>query len=108
VFVCIGVVDVDALETGVVDQAAPRGVREDAEEVVVVLDTQRLSRLSQCDREVNGVRGDPKTQRGSRRSPQRGRSNGDAARRAYLMHAGNDANRAYKESPNLQELCRAL
>jgi hypothetical protein len=39
VLVCIGVVDVDvdALETGVVDQAAPRGVREDAEEVVVVL-----------------------------------------------------------------------
>jgi hypothetical protein len=59
VLVCIGVVDVnvDALETGVVDQAAPRGVREDAEEVVVVLDTQRLSRLSQCDREVNAVRG---------------------------------------------------
>ena len=57
--VCIGVVDVDvdALETGVVDQAAPRGVREDAEEVVVVLDTQRLSRLSQCGREVNAVRG---------------------------------------------------
>jgi hypothetical protein len=40
VLVCIGVVDVDALETGVVDQAAPRGVREDAEEVVVVLDTR--------------------------------------------------------------------
>jgi hypothetical protein len=57
VFVCIGVVDVDALETGVVDQAAPRGVREDGEEVVVVLDTQRLSRLSQCGREVNRVRG---------------------------------------------------
>jgi hypothetical protein len=59
VLVCIGVVDVDvdALETGVVDHAAPRGVREDAEEVVVVLDTQRLSRLSQCDREVNAVRG---------------------------------------------------
>jgi hypothetical protein len=39
VLVCIGVVDVnvDELETGVVDQAAPRGVREDAEEVVVVL-----------------------------------------------------------------------
>ena len=35
VLVCIGVVDVDALETGVVDQAAPRGVREDAEAVVV-------------------------------------------------------------------------
>jgi hypothetical protein len=35
VLVCIGLVDVDldALETGVVDQAAPRGVREDAEEV---------------------------------------------------------------------------
>jgi hypothetical protein len=45
--------------------------------VVVVLDTQRLSRLSQCGREVNCSR-DPKTQRGSRRSPQRGRSNGDA------------------------------
>jgi hypothetical protein len=32
VLVCIGVVDVnvDELETGVVDQAAPRGVREDA------------------------------------------------------------------------------
>jgi hypothetical protein len=59
VLVRIGVVDVDvdALETGVVDQAAPRGVREDAEDVVVVLDTQRLSRLSQCDREVNAVRG---------------------------------------------------
>jgi hypothetical protein len=59
VLVCIGVVDVDgdALETGVVEQAAPRGVREDAEEVVVVLDAQRLSRLSQCDREVNAVRG---------------------------------------------------
>jgi hypothetical protein len=58
VLVCIGVVDVDAdaLETGVADQAAPRGVREDVEEVVVVLDTQRLSRLSQCDREVNAVR----------------------------------------------------
>jgi len=56
VLVCIGVVDVDALETGVVDQAPP-GVREDAEEVVVVLDTQRLSRLSQCGREVNAVRG---------------------------------------------------
>ena len=41
--VCIGVVDVDALETGVVDQAAPLGVRDDAEEVVVLLDTQRLS-----------------------------------------------------------------
>jgi hypothetical protein len=40
VLVCIGVVDVDVdeLETGVVDQAAPRGVREDAEAVVVVLD----------------------------------------------------------------------
>jgi hypothetical protein len=38
VLVCIGVVDVDALETGVVDQAAPRGLREDVEEVVVVLD----------------------------------------------------------------------
>jgi hypothetical protein len=39
VLVCIGVVDVnvDELETGVVDQAAPRGVREDAEEVVAVL-----------------------------------------------------------------------
>jgi hypothetical protein len=35
VLVCIGVVD--ALETGVVDQTAPRGVREDAEEVVVVV-----------------------------------------------------------------------
>jgi hypothetical protein len=57
VLVCIGVVDVDALETGVVDQAAPRGVREDAEEVVVALDTQRLSRLSQCDREVNRTSG---------------------------------------------------
>jgi single-strand DNA-binding protein len=59
VLVCIGVVDVDVdeLETGVVDQAAPRGVREDAEEVVVVLDAQRLFRLSQCDREVNAVRG---------------------------------------------------
>jgi hypothetical protein len=57
VLVCIGVVDVDALETAVVDQAAPRGVRDDAEEVVVVLDAQRLSRLSQCDREVNTVRG---------------------------------------------------
>jgi hypothetical protein len=59
VLVSIGVVDadVDELETGVVDQAAPRGVREDAEEVVVVLDTQRLSRFSQCDREVNAVRG---------------------------------------------------
>jgi hypothetical protein len=59
VLVSIGVVDVnvDALETGVVDQAAPRGVREDAEEVVVVLDTQRLSRLSHCDREGNAVRG---------------------------------------------------
>jgi hypothetical protein len=57
VLVCIGVVDVDAVETGVVDQAAPRGVREDAEEVVVVLDTQRLSWLSQCGREVNAVRG---------------------------------------------------
>jgi len=57
VLVCIGVVDVDALETGVVDQAAPRGVREDAEQVVVVLDTQRLLRLSECDREVNAVRG---------------------------------------------------
>jgi hypothetical protein len=58
VLVCAGVVDVDvdALET-VVDQAAPRGVREAAEEVVVVLDTQRLSRLSQCDREVNAGRG---------------------------------------------------
>jgi hypothetical protein len=33
VLVCIGVVDVDELETGVVDQAAPCGVREDAEEV---------------------------------------------------------------------------
>jgi len=44
--VLVGVVDVDvdALETGVVDQAAPHGVREDAEEVGVVLDTQRLSR----------------------------------------------------------------
>jgi hypothetical protein len=31
VLVCIGDVDVDELETGVVDQAAPRGVREDAE-----------------------------------------------------------------------------
>jgi hypothetical protein len=30
-------VNVDELETGVVDQAAPRGVREDGEEVVVVL-----------------------------------------------------------------------
>jgi single-strand DNA-binding protein len=58
VLVCIGVVDVDVgeFETGVVDQAAPRGVREDAEEVVV-LDAQRLFRLSQCDREVNAVRG---------------------------------------------------
>jgi hypothetical protein len=39
VLVCIGVIDVevDELETGVVDPAAPRGVREDAEEVVVVL-----------------------------------------------------------------------
>lgn len=39
VLVCIGVVDVnvDELKTGVVDQAAPRGVREDAEEVVIVL-----------------------------------------------------------------------
>jgi hypothetical protein len=37
VLVCIGVVDFDELETGVVDPAAPRGVREDAEEVVVVL-----------------------------------------------------------------------
>jgi uncharacterized protein (UPF0147 family) len=48
VLVCIGVVDVDvdALETGFVDQAVPRGVREEAEDVVVVLDTQRLSRLS--------------------------------------------------------------
>jgi hypothetical protein len=57
VLVCIGVVDVDVdeLETGVVD-AAPRGVREDAEEVVVVLDAQRLFRLSQSDREVNAVR----------------------------------------------------
>jgi hypothetical protein len=56
VLVCIGVVDVnvDELETGVVDQAAPRGVREDAEEVAVVLETQ-LSRLSQCGREVNAV-----------------------------------------------------
>jgi hypothetical protein len=36
VLVCIGVVDVnvDELETGVVDQAAPPGVREDAEEVL--------------------------------------------------------------------------
>ena len=55
--VCIGVVDVDALATGVVDQAAPRGVRGDAEDVVVVLDIQRLSRLLQRDREVNAVRG---------------------------------------------------
>jgi hypothetical protein len=47
VLVCIAVVDVDALETGVVDQVAPCGVREDAEEVVVVLDTQRLSRFRQ-------------------------------------------------------------
>jgi hypothetical protein len=38
VLVCIGVVGVDALQTGVVDQAAPGGVQEDAEEVVVVLD----------------------------------------------------------------------
>jgi hypothetical protein len=38
VLVCIGVVDVDALETGVVDQAAPRGVREDAEEVATDCD----------------------------------------------------------------------
>jgi hypothetical protein len=43
VLVCIGVVDVDVdeLATGVVDQAAPRGVGEDAEEAVVVLDAQR-------------------------------------------------------------------
>jgi hypothetical protein len=27
---------------------------EEAEDVVVVLDTQRLSRLLQCDREVSG------------------------------------------------------
>jgi hypothetical protein len=41
VLVCIGVVEVnvDELETGVVDQAAPRGVREDAEEVVVFCGT---------------------------------------------------------------------
>jgi hypothetical protein len=35
------------LETGGVDWAAPRGVRDDVEEVAVVLDTERLSRLSQ-------------------------------------------------------------
>jgi ribosomal protein L19E len=79
VLVCIGVVDVDVdeLETGVVDQAAPRGVREDAEEVVVVLDAQRLSRLAMRSRSQRCSR-DPTTQRGSRRSPQRARSNGDA------------------------------
>jgi hypothetical protein len=76
VLVCIGVVDVDELETGVVDQAAPRGVREDAEEVVVVLDAQRLFRLSQCDREVNAVRG-RRHNAAAGRSPPRGRSNGD-------------------------------
>jgi len=56
VLVCIGVVDVDvdALETGVVDQAAPRGVREDDEEVVVVLrcaeavSRSRMSPLMRC------------------------------------------------------------
>ena len=50
--VCIGVLDVevDELETGVVDQAAPRGVREEAEEVVVVLVCQ--SRPDQPDHEV--------------------------------------------------------
>jgi hypothetical protein len=57
VLVCIRDVDVDALETGVVHQAAPPGVREDAVAVMVVLDTQRLSRLSQSHREVNAVRG---------------------------------------------------
>jgi hypothetical protein len=79
VLVCIGVVDVnvDELETGVVDQAAPRGVREDAEEVVVVLDAQRLFRLSQCDREVNAVRGTRRHTVAAGRSPPRGRSNGD-------------------------------
>jgi hypothetical protein len=50
VLVCIGVVDVDELETGVIDQAAPGGVREDAEEVVVVL--VRQSRPDQPDHEV--------------------------------------------------------
>jgi hypothetical protein len=78
VLVCIRVVDVDELETGVVGQAAPRGVREDAEEVVVVLDAQRLSRLSQCDRKANAVRGTRRRNVAAAGSPQRGRSNGDA------------------------------
>jgi hypothetical protein len=58
VLVCIGVVDVDVdeLETGVVDQAAPRGVREDAEEVVVVL-VRQITPRSARSRSPAGVLG---------------------------------------------------
>jgi hypothetical protein len=63
VLVCIGVVDVDALDTAVFDQAAPRGVREDVEEVVV-LDRQALPDLAMRSRRQRCL-GDPKTQRGS-------------------------------------------
>jgi hypothetical protein len=41
VLVCIGVVDLDALEGGVVDQAAPRAVREDAEEAKLACSSGR-------------------------------------------------------------------
>jgi hypothetical protein len=42
-----------------------------------VLDAQRLFRLSQCDREVNAVRGTRRHNVAAGRSPPRGRSNGD-------------------------------
>jgi hypothetical protein len=63
VLVCIGVVDVnvDALETGVVDQAAPRGVREDAEQVVVV---RRVIRTrAPISAELRRVRGEGEQRR---------------------------------------------
>jgi hypothetical protein len=41
VLVCIGVVDLDTLETGVVEQAAPRAVQEDAEEAKLACSSGR-------------------------------------------------------------------